>query len=483
MRQSADESKSGRKITRIQSAQSPTRLRDPPDRTSVTLLRLPSPPPTGFRRELGLLDATVVVAGGIIGVGIFANPSNVARVLEDPLLMLLAWALGGVVALLGSVVWAELASRYPEVGGQYVYLQRAYHPVVGFLYGIALLFIINGGSLAAVSIIFASYVDRSFVPLGPSGVRAGAAAALASLTAINALGVRAGKWTNNLLMGAKVLGMVALLALAFGRGAPPASRFDASPDVLGRASLHLMLTALVPILFAYGGWQSCANIAAEIRDPARSLPRANVLGVIVVVTLYLSLNLAYLWVMTPAQIAASPALAADMARAVAGDAGARFVALLIVVSSLGFLAVVILTGARLVYAMAADGLFFAPAARLHPRYHTPVFALWFQAAVSLVLLTTNTYDQLLSYVVFADWLFFGLTAGALVIVRRRHPSPGAEIAPVPGHPWTTAIFIAVAVGIVVNSFIAYPIQSLIGSSILAIAAVAFFLTRPSHEIP
>jgi APA family basic amino acid/polyamine antiporter len=207
-----------------------------------------------------------------------------------------------------------------------------------------------------------------------------------------------------------------------------------------------------------------------------------VLGVIVVVVLYLSLNLAYLWVLTPAQVAASPALAADMARAVAGAAGAQFVALLIVVSSLGFLAVVILTGPRLYYAMAADGLFFGRAARLHPRYQTPVFALWFQAAISLALLTTNTYDQLLSYVVFADWLFFGLTAGALVIVRRRDASrvPG-EIASMPGHPWTTATFIAVAAGIVSNSFVAYPTQSLIGSTILAVASVVFFVSRASRQ--
>jgi APA family basic amino acid/polyamine antiporter len=435
-----------------------------------------------FRRELGLFDSVVVVAGGIVGVGIFANPSNVARVVGDPVLILLVWAIGGGVALVGGFVWAELASRYPQVGGQYVYLQRAYHPVVGFLYGVALLFIINGGSLAAVSILFASYVDRSFVPLGPTGVHVAAAAALVVLTAVNAVGVRAGKWTNNLLMGAKVLGMLVLLALAFGSGPSPASHFDLSPAVVfDKFSVPLVLTALVPILFAYGGWQSCANIAAEIKNPARNLAKATVLGVIVVVVLYLSLNLAYLWVMTPSKIAASPALAADMARAVAGDAGARFVALLIVVSSLGFLAVVILTGARLIYAMAADGLFFRPAARLHPRYHTPVFALWFQAAVSLVLLTTNTYDQLLSYVVFADWLFFGLTAGALLIVRRRDPegraSPG--IAKVPGHPWTTLIFVAVAVGVVLNSFAAYPTQSLIGSAILLVAAVVFFVVgRP-----
>jgi len=438
---------------------------------------------TGFRRELGLFDSVVVVAGGIIGVGIFANPSNVARVVGDPVLILLVWSLGGAIALIGAFVWAELASRFPDVGGQYVYLQRAYPPVVGFLYGIALLFIINGGSLAAVAILFASYVDRSFVPLGATGIRVCAALALVGLTAVNALGVRAGKWTNNLLMAAKVVGMIALVALAFGRGAAPASHFDPAPaSVFARSSVQLLFTALVPILFAYGGWQSCANVAAEIRDPARNLAKANVLGVIVVVALYLSMNLAYLWVLTPAQMAASPALAADMARAVAGAAGAQFVALLIVVSSLGFLAVVILTGPRLIYAMASDGLFFRGAARLHPRYQTPVFALWFQAAVSLALLTTNTYDQLLSYVVFADWLFFGLTAAGLVLVRWREPGPPAPgFAAVPGHPWTTGLFVLVAVGVVVNSFVAYPMQSLIGSAILVVAAVVFFASRAGRS--
>jgi APA family basic amino acid/polyamine antiporter len=441
------------------------------------------PPDAGFRRELGLFDAVVVVAGGIIGVGIFANPSNVARVVSDPVLILVVWAIGGAVALLGAFVWAELASRYPHVGGQYIYLRHAYHPVIGFLYGVALLLIINGGSLAAVAILFATYIDRSFFTLGPSGVRTAAAAALLTLTAVNVVGVRAGTRTNNLLMTAKVSGIVALVALALRHGAAPASHFDVSPAVLWRgASPHLLLTALVPILFAYGGWQSCANIAAEIKDPARNLARANVLGVIVVVALYLSLNVAYLWVLTPQQVAASPALAAEVARAVAGTAGARFVALLIIVSSLGFLAVVILTGPRLYYAMAADGLFFGRAGRLHPRFKTPVFALWFQAAVSLALLTTNTYDQLLSYVVFADWLFFGLTAGGLLIVRRREPSSDRAIARMPGHPATTLVFIAVAAGVVLNSFVAYPTQSLIGSGILVAATAVFFVVRRSEAL-
>ena len=427
-----------------------------------------------FRRELGLFDSVVVVAGGIVGVGIFANPSNVARVVHDPVLILAVWAIGGLVALAGAFVWAELASRFPDVGGQYAYLHRAYPPVVGFLYGIALLFIINGGSLAAVSVVFASYVDRTFLPLGGAGIRIAAAAALVALTAMNVVGVRVGKWTNNVLMAAKVAGMLALVALAFGGSRSPVSHFQILPSAIARdTSLGTILTALVPILFAYGGWQSCANIAGEIKDPTRNLPRANVLGVIAVVTLYLSLNLAYLWVLTPQQVAASSALAADMAFAAAGAAGARFVALLIVVSSLGFLAVVILTGARLIYAMAADGLFLRAAGQLHPRYRTPVFALWFQAAVSIVLLASNSYDQLLSYVVFADWLFFGLTAGALVIVRRREGRGG---------PITALLFIAVAAGIVVNSFFVYPTQSLIGSAILSTAAVVFLAARGRHSV-
>jgi APA family basic amino acid/polyamine antiporter len=189
------------------------------------------------RRELGLLDAVVVVAGGIIGVGIFANPSNVARVLGDPVLILIAWALGGIVALLGSVVWAELASRFPEVGGQYVYLQRACHPVVGFLYGIALLFIINGGSLAAVSMLFASYVDRSVVPLGGGG-RGVAAATLAGLTAVNAIGVRAGKWTN-------IFGLTACALLIVRRRDP------SPPGEIARAPGH-PVTTLAFVLVAAG---------------------------------------------------------------------------------------------------------------------------------------------------------------------------------------------------------------------------------------
>jgi basic amino acid/polyamine antiporter, APA family len=434
-----------------------------------------------FRRELGLFDASVVVAGAIVGVGIFANPSNVARIVGEPILIVAAWIAGGVLALLGGFAYAELASRLPVVGGQYVYLARAWHPAVGYLYGVALLFIINGGSIAAVAILFASYLDASFVPLGPAGIRVAAAAVLLILTAINAVGIRAGKRVNNVLMAVKVLGIFGLVAIAFLRSGSSASRYDLSVLASPSASwTGLLFTALVPIMFAYGGWQNCGSVAGEIRDPARNLPRANVLGVIVVIVLYVGLNLAYLRVLTPAQVAASPALAADAARAVAGEEGARFVGALIVVSALGFLSVIILTGPRLYYAMARDGLFPRQAGTLHRRFRTPVFMLGVQAAVSIVLLATNTYDQLLSFVVFADWLFFGLTVGAIFVLRRRQGAISGLVR-MPGHPVTTLIFVAVAAGIVANSFVAYTMQSLIGSAILLLAAASYPLATARKE--
>lgn len=441
-----------------------------------------------FRRELGLLDAVVVVAGGIVGVGIFANPANVARILPSESGILLAWGLGGLIALIGGFVWAELASRLPKVGGQYVYLTHAYPPVIGFLYGVALLFIINGGGLAAVAILFASYLDSAFLPLGPQGITLTAALTLVALTGLNARGVRTGKWTNNVFMAAKVLGMLALVALAFWPGnsaaAPHVPMAPADGTSTAPLSLSTLLTALVPVLFAYGGWQSCASIAGEVREPQRTLPRATVLGVLLVVTLYLSLNLAYLHVLSPASVGASTALAADVAHAVAGEAGARFVAGLILVSSLGFLAVIIMTGPRLCYAMAQDGVFFPQAGRLHPRYGTPVFALWFQAAVAVMLLATNTYDQLLSYVVFADWLFFGLTAASVFVHRRRADASGQSplVARTPGHPVTTGAFVLVAAAVVINSYVAAPRQSLTGTAILLAAAAAYVVvTRQSRR--
>ena len=427
----------------------------------------------GFRRELGLWDTTVVVAGAIIGIGIFVNPSNVARILPAPEWMLLVWLAGGALAMIGGFVYAELGSRLPLVGGQYVYLSRAWGPFAGFLYGFALLFVINTGGIAAVASALASYVDATFVELGSGGQLALAAAVIVVLAEINVRGVRPGKRTNNSLMVLKLGGIAAigLLMLAKRPAAATVYHLPAASDV----TLTAFFAALVPVLFAYGGWQNCGSLAAEIRDAGKTLARANILGVALVVVVYVGLNWVYLRVLPPAEVAASTALAADVARALAGELGARFVAALTVVSCLGFLAVITMTGPRLYYAMAEDGLFLRRAATLHPRFGTPSFTLRLQAAVALVLLFSQTYDQLLSYVVFCDWLFFALTAAGIFVLRRSAHEAAAEVFRTPGHPWTTGLFVAVAAGVVANSFVAAPRQAVAGCAVLAVGAAAYLV--------
>ena len=430
--------------------------------------------PGGFRRELGLWDTTMVVAGAIIGVGIFVNPSNVARLLPEPGWMLAAWAAGGAIALAGGFLWAELGSRLPVVGGQYVYLARAWGPWAGFLYGFTLLFVINSGGIAAVASVLAAYVDGSFVALGAGGRLALAAAVIVLLAEINVRGVGPGKRVNNLLMALKLAGIGALVALAFARR--PEAATELRLPSAGGASASAFFAALVPVLFAYGGWQNCGSVAAEIRDAGRTLARANVLGVTLVVGVYLGLSALYLRVLPAAEIAGSSALAADVARRLAGAPGAIFVGALIVVSCLGFLAVMTLTGPRLYYAMASDGLFWRRAARLHPRFGTPSFTIRLQAAVALALLLSQTYDQLLSYVVFGDWLFFALTAAGLVVLRRRDPAPAAVFR-APGHPVVTLLFVAAGAGVVLNSFVAAPRQAAAGCAVLALGSLAYLLVR------
>ena len=433
----------------------------------------------GFRRELGLWDTTMVVAGAILGVGIFVNPGNVARILASPEWMLLAWIAGGVLALLGGFVWAELGSRLPLVGGQYTYLATAWGPLVGFLYGTALLFVINTGGLAAVASVLAGYVDATFVPLGRAGRFALAAAILWILAEINVRGVRPGKRVNNVLMALKLAGIGGIAAIVLLSDRPAATGYVFPPPAA--PSLALFFAALVPILFAYGGWQNCGAVAAEIRDAPKTLARGYVAGVVLIVAVYVGLNLVYLRALSPSEVAASPALAADVARAVAGSAGGRFVAALIVVSCLGFCSVVTMTGPRLYYAMAEDGLFLDRAGRLDPRYGTPAFTIRLQAAIATLLLFTQTYDQLLSYVVFCDWLFFGLTAAGLFVLRRRDGIPPGTFR-APGHPVSTALFVLLAAAVTINVCFSAPMQAAAGSAILAVAAVAYFI-GPRRRAP
>jgi APA family basic amino acid/polyamine antiporter len=415
----------------------------------------------------------MAVIGGIIGSGIFLNPAIVAQRLGSSQLIILAWALGGVVALLGAFIYGELGARLPAAGGSYAYLRAAFGPLAGFMYAWALLLIIATGAVAAVAYTFASYLLRLLD--GPPGWAAPVgAAAIAVLSLINAGGVKPAAWTQNVFTVLKLAALATLIVAGF-LATPSSGDCATCPPVIpptGAGPITLAIAAaLVPILFSYGGWQQTNDIAEELIDAERTLPRALVLGVIGVVSVYVLANLAYLRVLGPAALARSTAPASDtLERAFAG--GRTFAAVGIIASTFGFLNLVILVSPRVYQAMARDGLFFKSFARLHPASKTPVTAILFQGAWAILLLFSGTYGQLLDYVVFADWIFFGSTALALFVFRRRGIGAGSGFR-TPAYPVTVLLFVAAAVYVVVGSVWSNPTNALRGILLLGLGVPVY----------
>ena len=361
----------------------------------------------------------MIVMGGIVGAGIFINPYVVAQQVHTPMLILGAWVVGGLIALAGAFVYAELAARMPDVGGQYAYLRESYHPAVAFLYGWVLLLVIQTGGMAAVSITFARY----FLDL--AGTQASewllAAVALAVLTVINCLGVKQGSAVQSALMVLKIVAITALVFCgAFLLHRP--SQFALHPMVGERPSLHLLSmfgAAMVPVLFAYGGWQTANFIGGEIKDPRRNLPRALLIGVCGVIALYVGVSWVCVRALGAATLAETHTPASAVMRIALGQTGVRLIAVGIAISTLGFLSQSILTAPRVYFAMAADGLFFRAVARIHPRTRVPVVAIILQSVWTMVIAASGRYEQILNYVVAMDFIFFGLTATCIFILRRR----------------------------------------------------------------
>jgi APA family basic amino acid/polyamine antiporter len=422
-------------------------------------------------REIGLFGATMLVMGGIVGSGIFMNPYVVARQVKTPALILAAWGFGGMVALAGAFVYAELASLRPAVGGQYAYLREAYSPRVAFLYGWVLLLVTQSGGMAAVAVTLARYLGELVsLPVSEAAV---ALLVLAALTGVNCLGVRAGNDVQALLMVLKtvaILGLVATGVMAFG-----GERVTLRPLLDRPPSPDLALAfgaALVPVLFAYGGWQTSGFVMGELKRPERDMPRALLLGVAGVVVLYLAVNLVCLRALGADGLAASRAPATDVMRAALGERGARLIALGIVISTLGFLAQGILTAPRVYYAMARDGVFFRAVGELHPRTRVPVLAIALQGLVAGLIAVSGRYEQILNYVVSVDFIAMGLTGAALFVFRSRGEA-GAFRAP--GHPWTTAFFVLSCWLVVAATIHRYPGDSVKGLAILALGLPVYWL--------
>jgi APA family basic amino acid/polyamine antiporter len=431
-----------------------------PDRSSVT-----------YARRIGLFSGTLSVVGGIIGSGIFLNPAIVAQRVGSGGLALGIWVAGGVVAVLGGLIYSEWGSRLPKAGGPYAYLRAGLGPFWGFLFAWAMLLVIGAGSAAAVGYTFASYAAVVF-HLPPSAVVPLAAGAIALFATINVFGVQFGAWTQNVFVILKLaaLGLLIFAGLFLTPGGPPPACPDCAPvtpPVGLSATIVAIGGALVPVLFAYGGWQQTNFIGEEIIDPRRNLPRVLLAGVAIVVATYLLANGAYLRTLGVAGLARSQAPAADTLGLIWGEPGRRLISLGVMISTAGFLNTASLLQPRVYQAMARDGLFFQTFARLQPRWRTPVVAIGFQAGWSIVLLSSRSYGALLNYTVFADWIFFGATALALIAVRRREPSPASGGFLAPGYPWTVLVFAAAALYVVIGSISSNLGYALRGASLLA----------------
>lgn len=432
--------------------------------------------PTAAR--LTLLDSTMLVMGGIVGAGIFSNPSVVAKIVGRGELMLLAWGIGGIVALAGAFVYAELAARHPARGGHYAYMRDAFHPAVAFMFGWAILLVVQTGGIAAVAVTFARYF-LAIVPLGVPD-RVVAVAALATVTTINCVGLRAGNAAQRTFMLLKIAAIAAIVAcgivlLARGLGATNAMRAGAPPV----SNVWMALAAaLTPVMFAYGGWQTASFAAAEMRDPARDLARAMLYGVLGVVALYIAVNAVFILALGAGGLASTivPAAAVVDHLSPRAHLGAAVIAGFVALSTLGFLSQAMFAVPRVYQAMAADGLFFDGVARVSPRTHVPTRAIALQGTLAAIVAASGTYEAIMSYVISVDFIFYGLAALALFVFRARAKgAPPAAGYAIPGHPWTTGFFMLASWGIVAATVHADPAHSLIGMTFLLLGLPAYFV--------
>ena len=419
-----------------------------------------------------------MVAGTIIGASIFVQPSEIARHLDTPLSIMAAWVACGVLTLFGALVCAELASAFPQAGGVYVFLREAFSPLAGFLWGWAMFWSVHSGIIAAIAVVFGRYASL-FLPVslqGDTAVRALAVAVIVILSGVNYVGVRSGGRVQTLLTRIKIAAIAGLVVAGFVLAVPVTQ-----PPALQTAAdgLTPFVLAMVAGLFAYGGWHMVTYTASETTMPARTIPVALVAGVAIVTVSYVLMNLVYLRVLPLQEVRASTRIAADAADVIFGRGGAGLLGVLVVLSTIGSLTGIILTGPRMYYAMAKDGLAPRALARVHPRYRTPGVAITAQAVVACVLAATGVYRQLFTRVVYTEWLFFALMAAGLFVLRGR---PGY----LPqyrtwGYPVVPVVFITASLGIVAHQLFTDPREALIGLGLVALGVPAYYLGHANRR--
>jgi APA family basic amino acid/polyamine antiporter len=447
---------------------------------SAASIHPPGPGSQDLPRVLGLWDIVSIVIGGVIGSGIFLSPSEIAAAVPAPLLMLAVWVVGGLFSLFGAVSFAELGAAMPEAGGIYVYLREAYGSLLSFLFGWTLFLVIDSGAIATLAVAFSQNMLPRFVEMTPLVRKLVAGGFVLFLGAVNYIGVRWGARLQNLLTLIKTgaIGFVCVAVFFFARGAGRVSHFvEPPPGSFNLGLLGAFGIGLVASLWAYKGWEAATYSAGETKNARRNLPLGILIGTISVIVLYILANLAYLYVLPVDKIAASEGrVALDAMRIVTGPFGASLIAFLILFSILGAANQNMLTSPRVYFAMARDGLFFRKISNIHPRFLTPHVSIVAISAWSVVLTLTGNFRQLLTYVVFGEWLFFGLTVAAVIVLRKKRPD-----LPRPyktwGYPATPVVFVLAALYVAVSSLFSAFWNAMGGLAIILLGVPAYLYWR------
>ncbi len=431
---------------------------------------------TELRRDLTLFDTVNLVIGTVIGSGIFLVPAEIARAVHEPGWMLAVWVIGGVLTLLGALSLAELGAALPEAGGIYTFITRGFGRLPGFLCGWMLFTVATSGSIATLAAAFPIYLG-AFVPLNPTTSKVAGLVAVALLTWINIIGVKNGARVGNVLTALKVGGLVVMVLVIFLLPGPTAATPVEAVPLPAGFSLAALGVALVAVLWAYEGWHDLSFAAAEIHEPQKNFPRGIIGGVAIIIGLYLLANLAYLKVLTPAEIAASDRVALTAMARVTGEWGGKLLTAAILCSILGAMNGLILAGPRAYYQMAKDGLFIERVSRVHPRWRTPVEALLFQGLWSAFLvLFIGGFSQLFTYVIFGGWIFYALAVLSVIALRRKEPGLARPYR-VPGYPLVPLLFGVTALAIVVNTLVETPRESLLGLGFIALGIPVYWIQR------
>ncbi len=436
--------------------------------------------PGDLRRTLGFTDLMMITLGAVIGSGIFLVPGVVLRQTQGRVgLALTIWLVAGVLSLLGAFTYAELGGMKPDAGGLYTYIRDAFGELPAFLYGWASFFVISSGSIATLAVAFTGYLGQ-IVSLSPAAAKAVSLLMILVITVVNVIGTRRSATMQNWTTGAKVLGLVALSVamIALGHGG------QSVPSAIEPVSLISLLpgigVAMIAVLWAYEGWQYVTFSAGETRDPQKTFPRAITVATFVLIVLYLLANFGYIAALGPVTASHSDHIAADAIRAVLGPTSGNLLSALVLISIFSAANGIMLTTPRMYFSMARDGVFFQRLANIHPRFGTPAFAVIALAVWSAVLALTGTFEQLLTYVVFAGWIFYGLGAMAVFVYRRRQPD---AIRPfrTPGYPVTPVLFVASAGALVLSTLVAQPLRGAVGLSAVLIGTPAFYMWRARRK--